>query len=70
MYGIILIILGLLFKILTIYSMGFGLFVDELTFILMKGKTHKDNYFSKSLIGTFIFIIMTFIFREYLTISF
>ncbi len=70
MYGIILIILGLLSNTLTVYAIGFGLFIDELTFIMIKGKSHKDNYSNKSLIGTAGFIIITFMLKSYLTIPF
>lgn len=68
MYGIGLIFLGLVLNVLILYAIGFGLFIDQLTFILIKGKSHKDNYSKKSLIGTLLFIVIIFIFRSYLTI--
>jgi hypothetical protein len=66
MYGIILILVSFLLKNPIIYAMGAGLFVDELTYILMGGKTHKDNYSKISLFGTLVFIILVFFLRNYL----
>ena len=66
MYGIILIVISILIKNLTIYSIGLGLFIDELTYLIIKGKNHKDNYSKKSLIGTCLFIILIFFLRSYI----
>lgn len=70
MYGVVGIFLGLLFHSIIIYGIGLGLFVDELTYLLIRGKTHKDNYSWTSLIGTVIFIILIFIFKSYLVLPF
>lgn len=70
MYGIISIFFGLIFHFLLIYGIGLGLFVDELTYLLIRGKNHKDNYSLKSLIGTLIFIILVFVFKNYLVLPF
>lgn len=67
MYGLICIIIGLLLHWRVIYAIGLGLFVDELTYILIGGKTHKDNYSKISLIGTVFFIIIVFMLRNYLS---
>src|SRR3989344_4467874 len=66
-YGILGMILGLFLQSIPIYAVGLALFVDELTpFILMRGKTHEDNYSKVSLIGTLIFIVLVFFNQEYL----
>ncbi len=66
MYGIMAITVGLVLKSITIYAIGAGLFVDELAYLIIRGKTHADNYSAKSLIGTLVFILLVYIFREYL----
>ena len=66
MYGLLLIPVGIIFKDVIIYAAGLGLFVDELTYIIIRGKNHKDNYSRTSLIGTLIFIILIFFLRSYL----
>jgi len=66
--GILFIAIALLFRNVTIYAIGVGLFVDELTYIIIRGKSHKDNYSTISLIGTLLFIIIVFLFREQLII--
>ena len=70
MYGILGIIIGLLINSIVLYAIGLGLFVDELTFILKRGKTHKDNYSKISIIGTLMFIIIVFLLRSYLVLPF
>lgn len=70
MYGIFGIILGLFFQSLIIYAVGWGLFIDELTYLLMRGKTHKDNYSKISLTGTLLFIVIILIFKDYLVLPF
>jgi len=66
MYGIILIIIAFILGNLFLFAVGMGLFVDELTYLIIKGKSHKDNYSKTSLIGTATFILLVFIFRNYL----
>lgn len=66
MYGLIGILMGIVFHSVLIYAIGFGLFVDELTYLLIGGKNHKDNYSKVSLLGTLFFVIIVFVFREYL----
>lgn len=63
MYGIFLILLGIVLGTMVIYAIGLGLFVDELTYILIRGKNHKDNYSIISLVGTFILIVLVCIFQ-------
>jgi len=64
MYGIVIIVIGLFFHIFLIYGIGWGLFIDELTYLLIKGKTHADNYSAASLIGTIIFVVIIFILKS------
>ncbi len=66
MFGIAGILLGLLIHSILIFSIGLGLFVDELTYILIDGKTHQDNYSKTSILGTLLFIILIFILKDYL----
>lgn len=65
MYGLVGIAIGLLANSITIYAVGLGLFVDELTYLLMRGKDHKDNYSKISLFGTIFFVAVVFLFRDY-----
>ena len=66
MYGLALIPMGIVLSNITVYALGWGLFVDELGYLLIGGKTHQDNYSRASLFLVVIFIILTFIFRELL----
>lgn len=68
MYGMLAVIIGLWIHSLGLYAIGFGLFVYELTYPIIGGKTHADNYSIRSLLGTTGFILLTFIFREYLVL--
>ena len=70
MYGFIGILLGLVFNFLFIYAVGVGLFIDELAYLLINGKTHADNYSTISLLGTLFFIIIIYVFREKLIFFF
>ena len=70
MYGIVGIIAGFLLHSVIIYAIGLGLFVDELTYLLIRGKDHKDNYSKVSLLGTAIFVLLVFLFQNYLLIPF
>ncbi len=45
-------------------SIGVGVFLDEIGFILIKGKTHEDNYSPKLFMIIILFILFLFIFRE------
>ncbi len=66
MYGIIGILIGLLAHSILIYAIGIGLFIDELTYLIIKRKDHKDNYSKASLFGTLIFVIVVYFLRDYL----
>ena len=66
MYGMTAILVGLLARSLFLYAFGWALFVDELTYLLTKGKTHEDNYAMSSVLGTALFVVLTFFLRNYL----
>jgi len=66
MFGLIGVVIGIIFHSLLFYAIGLGLFVDELTYLLIGGKIHEDNYSKISLFGTVVFIIIVFIFKDYL----
>lgn len=61
MYGVLLITISIFIKNIYLLAIGLGLFIDELTFLIMRGKTHKDNYSFKSLLGTILFIIIVYL---------
>ncbi|MCI9280940.1 MAG: hypothetical protein HFI49_01600 [Bacilli bacterium] len=68
MFGLLFIIL--LFGISNYYTniyllaISTGVFLDEIGFIIMRGKDHEDNYSPKSFMILLIFILLLFIFRE------
>lgn len=68
MYGLLftIILFGISDFYTNIYflSIGTGIFLDEIGFILIKGKNHDDNYSPKSFIILIFFILLLFIFRE------
>lgn len=70
MYGLVLIPIGLWLNSLILYAVGFGLFVDELAFLLIRGNSHKDNYSILSLLGLTFFVVAVFFMRHYLVASF
>jgi hypothetical protein len=70
MYGIALLLIGLLAKSILVYSIGMGLFFDELTYLIIRGKNHQDNYSAVSLVGTFIFIAAAYFLKDYLVMPF
>ena len=65
MLGAVLIPLGLLNESLFMYAVGIGLFIDELTFLLLRGSSHTDNYSKVSVIGTLIFLTLVFLARDF-----
>ncbi len=64
MYGLVLIPLGIIIANVFLYAIGLGLFVDELTYLLIGGTTHADNYSWISLVGTGIFVLLFFGIRK------
>jgi hypothetical protein len=45
-------------------SISIGVFLDEIGFIVIRGKTHQDNYSPKSFMIILFSILLLFIFRE------
>lgn len=64
MYGLGIYLIGLVSANLYAIAIGFGLFLDELTYILIRGKNHADNYSATSLLGTLSFTILACIFSD------
>lgn len=48
---------------LALYAIGIGLLIDESTFLLIGGKTHRDNYSALSLAGTAALIVTIYLTR-------
>lgn len=78
MYGLfftfLLFCLSSFFTNVYLLSISMGVFLDEIGFIIIKGKTHEDNYSPKSFMILMFFVLLLFIFREsiinfYLSIS-
>lgn len=70
MYGLVLTLVAFWISSIVLYSIGVGLFVDELTYLLTGGKTHEHNYSTRSLVGTAVFIVIIFLLRHYLVAVF
>ena len=70
MYGIILVLIAVLFKNIILFGVGSGLFIDELGYILIRGKTHQDNYSVRSFILLAIFVLLVYIMRSEITYLF
>ena len=64
MYGLVLAPVGALVGSVTIFAVGVGLFVDELGYLLIGGKTHEENYSKASLLLLTLLIVLAYIFRE------
>lgn len=64
MYGLAICLLAYFTKTVWLLAIGLGLFVDELTYLLIGGKTHNDNYSKISLLGTVIFTVILFLFSS------
>ncbi len=66
MLGLVLAPVGALAGSVALYAMGVGLFVDELGYLIIGGKTHEENYSKASLLLLGLFIVLTFLFRKQL----
>jgi len=68
MFGLLLTII--LFSISSFYtniyllSISMGIFLDEIGFIILRGKTHEDNYSPQSFMILMFAILLLFILRE------
>lgn len=66
MFGIVVAIIGILLKNISVYAVGFGLFIDELGYLLIGGTTHADNYSASSLILLGVFVVLVYMGRQHL----
>ena len=66
MYGLGGVVIAFLTRSVVVYAIGMGLCIDELTYLLMAGETHEDNFSLTSLIGTIAFTAAAFLLREQL----
>ncbi len=67
MYGIIGLPVALLSNSLAMFAIALGLFVDELTWLALRGKNHADNYSTTSLLGTATLVVLIYFLANYLT---
>lgn len=63
-FTIILFCISNFYTNIYLLSISMGIFLDEIGFIIIRGKTHEDNYSPKSFMILIFFIILLFIFRE------
>ena len=66
MYGLVGIPFAFLAHSLALYALSAALVVDEITYLVIGGETHDDNYSALSLGGTLLLVVFVFIFREQL----
>lgn len=68
MYGLLFTIIFLMisrvYANIYLLAISIGIFLDEIGFILIRGKNHEDNYSPKSFMIILIFIILLFILKE------
>ncbi|MCH5166699.1 MAG: hypothetical protein J1F35_02285 [Erysipelotrichales bacterium] len=68
MYGllftIILFFISNFYTNIYLLAISIGIFLDEIGFILIRGKTHEDNYSPKSFMMLMFFVLILFVFRE------
>jgi hypothetical protein len=70
MTGLLIAAVALVISSLVLFAIGLVLFIDELTFLIMRGKSHADNYSTISLLGTMFFIVVIFLAKDYLAALF
>ena len=63
-FTIILFCISRFYTNIYLLSISMGIFLDEIGFIIIRGKTHEDNYSPKSFMILMFFILLLFIFRE------
>jgi hypothetical protein len=65
-YGLIGTPVGIILHSLPLYAVSIAVLVDELTFVLIAGSTHEDNYSLTSIVGTLGFILLVYLLRRIL----
>ena len=63
-FTIILFCISNFYTNIYLLAISMGIFLDEIGFIIIRGKTHEDNYSPKSFMILMFFILLLFIFRE------
>lgn len=63
-FTIILFCVSSFYTNIYLLAISMGIFLDEIGFIIIRGKTHEDNYSPKSFMILIFFIFLLFIFRE------
>jgi len=64
MYGLAGFGLAVVLQSPTLGAVSCGLFVDQVPFLLLAGKTHQDNYSARSLIGLVLLLAFVFLIRN------
>ena len=64
MYGALAVVLGLAARNMLVYSVGIGLSIDETTYLLIGGRSHRDNYSTISWVGTGMLLVVTYLARN------
>ena len=70
MFGVVGMPVALLIHSIPLYALSLGVFVDELPFLLMGGKNHKDNYSWLSVSGVVVLCLLVVLFKETLLLPF
>lgn len=64
MFGIVIIILGAVLEHVTLYGLGFALFVEELPWLMLRRKNRVDGYAPKASLILLGLILVIFLFRN------
>lgn len=64
MLGVVLILVGIFSRSVILYSLGLGLFIDQLAYLIIGGKTDQDYFSEVSMLGTLGFVIVILLCRE------
>lgn len=68
MYGllftIIFFIISRFYTNIYLLAISLGIFLDEIGFIILRGKSHEDNYSPQSFMIILIFILLLFIIKK------
>ena len=66
MYGLVAVPVSIVVDSLTLYAVGVGLIIDELTWLMRGGKYEIKHYMNGvSLTGNAVFALAVFFFRDY-----
>lgn len=65
-YGLVGICVGIFLHSFIVYAISLGFFVDELTYLFIRGNDHDDYFQKVSVLGTLVFVIIVFFLKDYL----